>query len=352
MSRFKAAGIMSGTSLDGLDIAFCEFEENDNRWKFRILHARTVVFENELFSRLTHSMKLPAHELAALHSDLGTFIGSECRRYMQETGFEPDLISSHGHTVFHQPEKGLTLQIGDGNIIAGITKKITVYDFRSGDVVLGGQGAPLVPMGDELLFSDHSCCLNLGGIANISFRKVGQRLAYDVTALNQVFNQLAQRAGRIYDEGGKIAASGKVDKKLLQQFDALEYYSLMYPKSLGKEWVDKEVIIKMNLPDTASLMRTWSEHAAARIGESINAVCSKNDKVLVTGGGAKNDLFLSILKEKTEATLVVPDEKLVDHKEAMVFAFLGLLRHLGRNNILSSVTGAKSDSSCGIIAKP
>jgi anhydro-N-acetylmuramic acid kinase len=276
------------------------------------------------------------------------------------------LIASHGHTVFHRPEKNITLQIGDGAEIAAKTGITTVSDFRRFDVALGGQGAPLVPAGDELLFGHYTFCLNLGGFANISFRESGKRLAFDICPVNIVMNRLAREKGLEFDRGGQLAASGLVDPDLLNKIESLDFYNLDGPRSLGKEWVDEVFmpVLECSRAGVADKLRTVCEHIALQIAavtkeyrkKEKSAVTSSGTdpaaagSLLITGGGARNDFLSGLIAEKVSpVTIVIPEEELVDYKEAIIFAFLGLLRLRNEVNCLASVTGASRDNCGGII---
>ncbi|MDZ7607548.1 MAG: anhydro-N-acetylmuramic acid kinase [Cyclobacteriaceae bacterium] len=269
---------------------------------------------------------------------------------MKNSADRPELIVSHGHTIFHQPGIGLTLQIGDGYRIMKKTGIKTVCDLRSLDVALGGQGAPFVPIGDKLLFPQYDFCLNLGGFSNISTDIDGRRIAYDICPVNTVLNFLASRVGFDFDKDGEIARSGKPVESLLEILNNLPYYKLTPPKSLGIEWVNSYVLPLLQGHEVADLMHTFCRHIAHQIAVSIPSGNTKRS-VLVTGGGAKNTFLIEMIKNEIgkNAEVVIPDEQTVDFKEAIIFGFLGLLRALGQVNTLKSVTGASADSSGGII---
>lgn len=341
-------GIMSGTSLDGVDLALCTFSFEGDKPSYSIQKAQTVPYSTEWKTRLRAIEKGSAEELAKLHADYGRFLGELSKDFLK--GVEADLISSHGHTIFHQPENGFTLQVGSGAGIAAVSGFPVVCDFRSTDVALGGHGAPLVPVGDKLLFSEYSYCLNLGGIANISFDSGLDRVAYDICPVNLVLNQLASEKGLEYDKGGAIASSGMLLPKLLEALNNLAYYSKPSPKSIGKEWVDLEVIPLLKQYQNESLndrIHTVCHHIAYQIAR---AVVSQGD-LLVTGGGAYNDFLISLLKDKVKAKIVVPDNRTIEFKEALIFAFLGALRWREEINTLGTVTGAAKDSCGGCIYK-
>ncbi|MEO5570896.1 MAG: anhydro-N-acetylmuramic acid kinase, partial [Bacteroidia bacterium] len=244
MKKYKVIGIMSGTSLDGVDLAYSVFKygtsgRRKSNWSFEILKAKTIAYNKEWKSRLENLDRADALALVKTHTDLGKYFGRLVKRFISEYKLKPNLISSHGHTIFHQPENGFTCQAGDGSQIAAVTGIETVCDFRTIDVALGGQGAPLVPVGDQLLFGEYDFCLNLGGIANISFREKKKRIAFDICPVNMALNTLAAEAKINFDKDGKLAAKGSVNPLLLDKLNALDYYKKTPPKSIGKEWFIK-----------------------------------------------------------------------------------------------------------------
>lgn len=352
---------MSGTSLDGIDLALCDIDEKG----YKVLAAETVPYYEEWRQRLSTLENATALEYALANVELGHHFGKVINRFLK--GKErPEAIASHGHTIFHQPHLGLTTQIGDGDAIAAETGLPVVFNFRTLDVALGGQGAPLVPIGDELLFGQYDACLNLGGIANISYKGKGEsgkreddvrRVAYDICPCNMALNRLAAMLGYPYDKGGINARGGQVQTCLLHALDALEYYAATGPKSLGKEWfvgqfwpVVKEFIgVVPSLSTVRDALATVSAHIAMQIGRVLEA--QKIGTLLVTGGGAWNSYLIEQIGEYSPSVQVtVPDELIVNYKEALVFALLGYLRLNGKVNTLASVTGAKYDSIGGNIA--
>lgn len=341
-----AVGVMSGTSLDGLDLALVKFSF-DSRWKFELLDSRFILYTTCWSGKLKNAMMLPASELLILSNEFGDFIGEKVTEFLQ--GRKVDLVASHGHTVFHQPERKMTFQMGNGANIAAKTGLKVINDFRTLDVALNGQGAPLVPVGDLLLFSENQMCLNLGGFANISVKDgKGGIIAYDVCPVNIVLNQLANELGLPYDKNGNIAASGEVNKEVLGLLNQLSFYSEKPPKSLGKEWSDLNVIsiIQKSEDTIENKISTYTQHVV----EQLSKVIKENDgSVLVTGGGAYNATIISGLKKEFGDRIVVPDKKIIDFKEAILFAFLGILRDLNENNCLKSVTGADIDNIGGAI---
>ena len=348
----KILGLMSGTSLDGIDLALCDIDEHG----YRILAAETVPYFNEWRQRLSTLENASAYDYALANVELGHLFGQTINRFL-EGKVRPDAIASHGHTIFHQPHLGLTTQIGDGDAIAAETGLPVVFNFRTLDVALGGQGAPLVPIGDELLFGEYDACLNLGGIANISYRHDNKRIAYDICPCNMAFNRLAALLGYPYDAEGQNARGGEVHTCLLHELDGLEYYFVTEPKSLGKEWFVGQFwpIVKAFLgvtPSSAQVrdaLATVTSHIAIQIARIVERQQIKT--LLVTGGGAWNSYLLEIVgKYCPEVQISVPDALIVNYKEALIFAFLGYLRLNGKINTLSSVTGAKIDSIGGNIS--
>lgn len=338
---------MSGTSLDGLDIAAVEFSFLNNKWRFQLIHAETISYSEEWESALKSAQNLSGQVLSELNSKYGKMLGEEALSFVSKNTFAPDLIASHGHTVFHQPDNGYTLQIGNGANIAACTKTTTVSDFRTGDIALGGQGAPLVPVGDRLLFPEFDYCLNLGGFANISFDKDEQRIAFDNCPVNFVLNALAEKQGLPFDIDGKLGKKGNLNNELLRQLNQLSYYQLPSPKSLGREWVENEFLPVLNHFDISDLdkMRTIYEHIAIQITKDL----SGNGKLLITGGGAFNTFLIERIQALTTTEIVIPNPDIINFKEAIIFAFLGVLRIKEINNCLASVTGASKDSCGGII---
>ena len=355
MKKYHVIGLMSGTSLDGLDIAYVEFHF-EKRWHFKTKKSASIVYVAELKEKLKKSTKLNSRDLKLLDLEYGKWIGNAVHDFTVKHSISPDLIVSHGHTVFHQPEKALTLQIGDGYQIMKTTGIITICDLRSLDVSLGGQGAPLVPIGDKLLFGEYELCLNLGGFSNISFDRSGQRIAYDICPVNTVLNAISSKIDMEFDKDGMIASSGKLNKDILATLNSLDFYRQKPPKSLGIEWVREHLFPKLKSDKVENLLNTYCHHISQQIFASImqNFIINESEikpKLLITGGGAKNKFLIELLEQRLEnkIELVMPDLQLIDFKEAIIFAFLGLLRYLGKINTLCSVTGASCDSSGGII---
>lgn len=346
---FQAIGLMSGTSLDGLDICFAKFEKQNSTWKFDILQAETIPYSEKWENQLRNSIHLSAEELLELHSEYGFYLGKAVKNFIKKNNLENiDVIASHGHTVFHQPQKKFTLQIGDGRAIKIETNLPVIYDFRSQDVLMGGNGAPLVPIGDELLFSKYDACLNLGGFSNISLKLNNQRIAFDIAPVNIVLNKLAQNFNQNFDANGDLAKQGKIDSELLENLNSLEFYDKPHPKSLGIEWCNENIFPYFTGLDSKDILATFTEHAAIQISKIFNQYQLK--KVLFTGGGAYNSFLIEKITEKTQSEIVIPEKEIIDFKEALIFAFMGVLRINGEINVLSSATGSSYDHSTGIIA--
>jgi len=346
---YKVTGLMSGTSLDGVDIAFCTFTLGEGRWGYKIEKAETISYPDEWRTRLSNVENKSALDFVKADTEYGHYLGKLTREFHLNYNLKPDFIASHGHTIFHQPENGFTFQIGKGSAIAAETRIPVVCDFRSTDVALGGQGAPLVPIGDQLLFGDYDSCFNLGGFANVSFLKSGKRIAYDICPVNIVLNHLASLVKKNFDEDGNLARKGKVDRLLLNALNSLPFYKQTPPKSLGKEWVIHEIhpiLQSFDIP-VEDKLRTFTEHIATQIADSIDA--KNKSAILITGGGAFNSFLIERICEQAGITIKLPDPLTINFKEALIFAFLGALRWREEINCLKSCTGATHDSSGGAI---
>ncbi|MCF6184694.1 MAG: anhydro-N-acetylmuramic acid kinase [Bacteroidales bacterium] len=339
-------GIMSGTSLDGLDFALCEFEKSGNNYSYKIIKTDFFEYDNVIKKQLETAQNLNSYNFIKFHKEYGKFMGQKANVFLKNKP-KPDFIASHGHTVFHKPEEQVTFQIGDGAFIAAETGIPVISDFRNLDTALGGQGAPLVPVGDKLLFHEYDYCINLGGFANISYDVEGIRTAFDICPFNFIINKFAQLEGKEYDKDGELGKSGNINKQLLDELNNIDYYKFSPPKSLAREYVENfylPVFSKYKISNE-DVIRTVYEHSAFQINNCI----SPDKKVLVTGGGAHNKFFISLLKKNIKNDFIIPDKELIDFKEAIIFAFLGFLRSIGEINTLASVTGAKKDSSGGNI---
>ncbi len=357
MKSYKVIGLMSGTSLDGLDIAYCHFEFIDQKWNYSILQTQNVSYSNAMKNRLQQSVLLSATELIAFHNEYGSWLGLQVKSFIDKYKLKVDFIASHGHTVFHQPHLGFTYQIGSGQHLANTAQQTVICDFRTNDVALGGQGAPLVPIGDQLLFSSYDFCLNLGGFSNFSFQEGSKRIAYDISPANMPLNYLALQLGKTYDANGEIAQQGHLNTSLLHQLNAIAYYHQAPPKSLGFEWFEQEMLplLKESNDTTANLLHTLVHHIAQQISKTIKLhTTKKQHTLLITGGGARNTFLINTIKDYTAdfCTIEIPDNTLIDYKEALIFAFMGVLKKRNEINCLQSVTGAQKDSSSGVIYSP
>jgi anhydro-N-acetylmuramic acid kinase len=350
---------MSGSSLDGLDIVFAEIHENAGNWNFEIKVADCYEYSEEWKGRLQNATALSALDYQLLHVDYGHYLGKEVNRFIEENNlhYQVGLIASHGHTTFHVPSRKMTAQLGDGAAIAAQTKLPVVSDLRAMDLAFGGQGAPIVPIGEKLLLKDYSMFLNLGGIANISFNLPNKYIAFDICPANRILNLIANMANKEYDAGGQMAALGNVNEELLNKLNTFDYYKQPYPKSLANDFGTDEifpVLKSFGLPHN-DLLRTYVEHIVQQIKLSI-ADNSKHktpdSKLLVTGGGAFNNFLMERLSEELSSIgieVVIPEENLVKYKEALIMGLIGVLRWRQEYNVLSSVTGAERDSIGGAV---
>lgn len=352
---YRAIGLMSGSSLDGLDIVFAEIHENGGKWSYEIIHADCYTYNEEWIGKLKNAVSLTALDYQLLHTEYGHYLGQQVNRFIEENQlhYKVAVVASHGHTTFHNPAKKMTAQLGDGAAIAAITQLPVVSDLRALDIAFGGQGAPIVPIGEKLLLGDYDYFLNIGGIANISANKE-QYIAFDVCAANRVLNMLAADAGKEYDDEGRMAAAGNINNALLEKLNALDYYQQSYPKSLANDF-GTDVVYPLvrdsgcGIPDG---LRTYTEHIAIQIKSAITGLKNfklqtSNLKLLCTGGGVFNTFLIDCLKDQLKELkieVIIPDEKLVKYKEALIMALIGVLRWREETNVLSSVTGARRDS--------
>lgn len=350
MKETTAIGLMSGSSLDGLDIALVSFQEDGDKYRFHILEAETLPYPEQWKTLLADAFHKQPEELVQLDKDYGRYLGEQVLAFAKKHNARPNFVASHGHTIFHRPDEHYTLQIGDGEELAKACGFTVVNDFRTEDVGKGGQGAPLVPIGDKLLFGDYEMCLNIGGIANISYDDNGRRIAYDLCIANQALNYLANMNDLDYDKDGELARSGEVDHTLLKKLNNLPFFIQDPPKSMGREFFEanqKSLLQGLSVPD---MLATFVEHIALQISIPISLL--PKGKILVTGGGARNKFLMERLQARTKHEVVIPEKEIIDYKEALIFAFLGLRRLEGKTNVLASVTGAESDSCSGRIWKP
>ncbi len=368
MKKVQVIGLMSGSSLDGVDVALCEFEykaKTDSPFhSWELLEAETVPFSPVWRERLTALPDASGRELVKCHAQFGHFLGKTALKFMQKHSINPDLIASHGHTIFHFPEEQFTSQIGDGAAIAAVSGIPVAADFRTTDVALGGQGAPFAPLADKWLFPGYDFYLNLGGIANISCPASEKAIAFDTGAANQVLNFLAQKARLEFDENGRLAASGERLPDLQKQIDQLPYFSQAYPKSLGNHWIQRAVIPIFENYDgsIADKLHTACHHIAFQIARSMQSILEKEAiskphlRMLATGGGAHNGFLMDCIraycKKVCSFDLEVPEAIQADFKEAALMALMGWMRFRKMPNVFSSVTGASRDSIGGAIFEP
>ncbi len=347
---YKVIGVMSGTSLDGIDLAAVEFTILDQKWSFKILEKETISYTENWVNQLKEAVTFSEEKLTQLNENYTILLGGIIKDFINKFHLEDiDAVCSHGHTILHQPQNGFTLQIGNLPTIAKIVGTKVVCNFRVQDVQLGGQGAPLVPIGDRILFSEYDYCLNLGGFSNISFEENNNRIAFDISPVNTVLNFYANKLGLDYDDKGEISRFGKLNSDLLNELNELEYYSKPFPKSLGFEFV-KEIVLPLieNYPIAIEdKIHTFTEHIAL---QTAKVLPSKNGKLLVTGGGAYNTFLMERMQfHLPSLKIIIPDAEILEFKEALIFALLGVLKLRDEINVLGSVTGAKKNHSSGLI---
>ena len=347
---YKVIGVMSGTSLDGIDLATVEFTLFDQKWSFKILEKETISYTEDWINKLKEAVTFSEEKLTQLNENYTLLLGGIIKDFINKYHLKDiDAVCSHGHTILHQPQNGFTLQIGNLPNIAKIIGTKVVCDFRVQDVQLGGQGAPLVPIGDRILFSEYDYCLNLGGFSNVSFEEKNNRIAFDISPVNTVLNFYSNKLGLDYDDKGEISCSGKLNSDLLNELNSLEYYSKPFPKSLGFEFV-KEIVLPLIENYSIAIedkMHTFTEHVAQ---QTANALTSKKGKLLVTGGGAYNTFLMERMQfHLPTMEIIIPNAEILEFKEALIFALLGVLKLRNEINVLSSVTGAKKNHSSGVI---
>lgn len=344
--------MMSGTSLDGLDLAVVEFTAGKH-WQFNVITSSTRSYTKVWEEKLATAHILAGADLIALHAAYGTYLGKQCKAFLRKNKIRTiDAIASHGHTIFHQPDRGFTFQLGDGQAIHAVTGIKVVSDFRSLDVFLGGEGAPLVPVGDRLLFPQYEVCLNLGGIANLSMEIRGERKAFDLCFCNMALNYLMKEIGKSFDRDGLVASKGEIDQPLLKSLSQAYRAIRKQRKSIGREFFEEALAPLLNNKDItlANRLRTVVESAAIEIANAL-PVSANNMNLLATGGGALNRFLIALLQErlKGRARVILPDKEIIEFKEALIFAFLGVLRLRGEINVLRSVTRARRDSCSGVV---
>jgi len=349
-NNFKVIGLMSGTSLDGLDIAYCHFRKNRGRWSFSLKKATTVKYSSAWINKLSTAQHLTGEQLVEMDSRYGQFLGKACNDFIRHNKLKVDFIASHGHTIFHQPQKSFTYQLGNGPALHAACGVPVVFDFRSLDVLLGGEGAPLVPAGDRFLFGEYDVCLNLGGIANLSRDIKGKRVAFDICFNNMGLNYLMKTIDKEFDKGGAMSSEGQVDQEMLKRLNSVYSDLRKRRPSLGREMFEERVKPILDEPGIAlsTKLRTMTVSSASEIAMAISSQ-KKRCNVLCTGGGAFNSFFISQLLDQCgdNITLIIPNSDIIKFKEAIVFAFLGVLKICGEVNCLKSVTGASRDSSSG-----
>ena len=347
---YNVIGVMSGTSLDGVDLAHIQFKVENEKWSFKIIESQTVSYSSDWIISLKTAVHFSINELNDLNQKYTQLLATTISNFIKNHNIENlDAVCSHGHTVLHQPEKGFTLQIGNLPEISSLINQTVVCDFRVQDVQLGGQGAPLVPIGDRILFYEYDYCMNLGGFSNVSFEENGKRIAFDISPVNTVLNYYANQLGLDYDDKGSISRTGICNENLLNELNVLDFYQKNHPKSLGIEFVIDSVlpIIESYKITTADKLRTFAEHVATQIAAALP---TKKGNFFITGGGAYNDFLIARIQYYLpEMKIIIPEKKILEFKEALIFALLGVLKLRGEINVLSSVTGAKMDHSTGNI---
>lgn len=348
MKNFNVLGVMSGTSLDGVDIVYVKFTLNES-WRFKIINSKTYKYADSTVDMLSNISKKNLEEIKEIDVVYSNKLAKIINEFIEEFSIHKiDFVSSHGHTAIHDPSNLITYQIGNLSTLSTEINQKVICDFRVQDVKLGGEGAPLVPVGEKYLFQEYDSFINLGGFANISKHDGESLIAYDICPVNIILNNLSKKIGKDYDNKGSIASSGKLILNLYDQLQKLEYYQLDPPKSLGIEWVDKNMIPLINKYSDypiEDLLNTLSNHIANQISNNLKDI----DKALITGGGAYNDYLIDIISSKSDSEIIIPSKNIIEFKEALIFAFLGVLRYLNINNCYSSVTGASKDHCSGKI---
>lgn len=348
MKNYNVIGVMSGTSLDGLDIVYVKFTQNES-WSFKIINSKTYKYEDSTTEILNEISRKSIKEIKEIDVEYSKKLAKMINEFINEFSINKiDFVSSHGHTAIHDPSNLITYQMGNLSTLSKEINQKVICDFRVQDVKLGGEGAPLVPVGEKYLFHEYDSFINLGGFANISNHKGESLIAYDICPVNIVLNNLSKKIGKDFDDKGSIASSGKLIINLYEELEKLEYYQSSPPKSLGIEWVDEHIFPLINKYfdyPTEDLLNTLSNHIANQISNNLKNL----DKVLVSGGGAYNDYLIHLIRSKTDSEIVIPSKNIIEFKEALIFAFLGVLRLLNINNCYSSVTGASKDHCSGKI---
>ncbi|TDE42453.1 anhydro-N-acetylmuramic acid kinase [Flavobacterium rhamnosiphilum] len=348
--KYTVIGVMSGTSLDGVDLAHIVFTAKNNKWEFQILESETISYSIDWLNKLKIAVGFSEAALEKLDQEYTQLLATIISDFIEKYDIKNlDAVCSHGHTILHQPQNGFTLQIGNLPEIASLINQTVVCDFRVQDVQLGGQGAPLVPIGDRILFPEYDYCMNLGGFSNVSFEQNNNRIAFDISPVNTVLNFYANQLGLDYDDKGSISRTGICNEDVLNELNALDFYQKKHPKSLGFEFVKETVlpiIDNYSIPIEDKLC-TFTEHVALQIALALP---NKKGSLFITGGGAYNDFLMERIQyHLPEMKIIIPSTKILEFKEALIFALLGVLKLRGEINVLSSVTGAKTDHSSGVI---
>jgi anhydro-N-acetylmuramic acid kinase len=349
--NYNVIALMSGTSLDGIDLLYVSFSYKD-QWNFKIHYNETYKYSSEWKRVLSNLTNKSLEELRSLDIEYSFYLADVILNFSDSNSIQDiDFIASHGHTALHQPNEGFTYQIGNRQELSDKLKQKVICDFRIQDVKLGGQGAPLVPIGDQLLFNDYTYCLNIGGFANISFEDNKSRIAYDICPVNIVLNHYVKSLNLEYDDKGQLASKGIVDGHLLNDLNSLPYYNERAPKSLGLEWVQTEVLplIEHYKLQIETILRTFIEHVAIQISKELK---KENASVLITGGGVYNNFLIERLKSHTQNEIIIPSKEIIEFKEALIFGLLGVLKSRNEVNCLSSVTGSSKNHSSGKILTP
>lgn len=350
MKKYIVLGVMSGSSMDGVDMALCAFWQEKNSWVNKIIFAETIPYTQAEIEMLRKMPVLTASEFIEADRRMSIIYAQKILQFLSLQKNKPELISFHGHTIFHNPSAGYTYQAGHGGVIASLTGIPVVSDFRSQDIVLGGEGAPLVPLGDEVFYSEYEAVLNLGGIANVSFKDGNNRKGFDIVPVNQILNYLAELKGLPFDDGGNLAKNGNLIPELFQEIINIKHSE---GKSLGREFVEIHWI-----PVVKKYLKLFSINdvihtTTAAITEILARILSKHQKILITGGGAYNTFLIELLRKKLpHARIFIPEDDIIQFKEALIFAFLGLLRLIQKENTLPTVTHSRRPSVSGALWMP
>jgi len=351
MKNYNVIGLMSGTSIDGADLVYANFYY-DKHWSFKILKSKTYEYDMYWQNILKNLSDKDLDSIKLIDISYTKLLSQYILEFINDFSIKKiDFISSHGHTALHDPLNSITYQIGNLNDLSTYVGCKVICDFRDQDINLGGQGAPLVPVGEKYIFPEYDNLLNLGGFANITIKSNNNLTAYDICPVNIVFNHLSNLKHLKYDDKGKIASLGKLNIELFDCLQSLDYYKQISPKSLGVEWVNQNIFPIVNsfseIP-LEDLLHTFSKHFASQIASNIKSA----KKTLITGGGAYNDYLVQNIKDLTESEIIIPNSEIIEYKEALIFGFLGVLKDLNINNCYSSVTGAIKDHCSGNIFIP